>query len=601
MADVTTRMRVADYLSEQLVKNGVDTVFLLSGGGMMHLLDSVGRTKGLSYVCNHHEQAGTMAADAYSRVKSGLAASYATSGPGGTNTLTGILGAWVDSAPVLVVTGQSKVSQTIRGTKSEGLRQFGTFEVDIVPMVESVTKYAAFVSDAKDIRYHFERALHEATTGRPGPVLLDIPVDVQGAMIDPTELRGFTPPVASGAAKTEWVAELKAGLEKFKTAKKPLILAGHGVRTAGLARAFRTMIEAINVPVVTTQLATDLLPYDHPLYVGHPGMKGDRAGNFAVQGCDALLVLGSSLHVLTTGYELDRFSPNSFKIQIEPDAAILKREEVGVDVQVNADLREALEFIAPSRSKGAADTAVWRKHCLRLKTELAVMNEPHFREGEKPNYYDLIDALSSELKGDEIITADAGSAFYVVGQAFRVKKNQRVIVSGGLGTMGYALPAATGAAYADRAKNVFCVTGDGSLQTNIHELAVIRQTGVNVKIVVVNNDGYVSIRNTQKNFFGGFLVGTSPSSGVFLPKLEALAEAYELPYMKVEKAKDLKAAMATLANMEGPMICEVFTHADQEIIPTVTSKKRADGSMESKPLHDMYPFFDEAKVKDYLG
>lgn len=594
------KVRVADYISQKLLEHGVDTVFLLSGGGMMHLLDSVGRTKGLSYVCNHHEQAGAMAAESYARVKGGLAACYATSGPGATNLLTGIVGAWLDSAPVLFVTGQSKVTQTIRGTASEGLRQFGTFEVDIVPIVKSVTKYAAFISKPADVRYHVERAIYEAMSGRPGPVLLDVPVDIQGAMIEPEEQVGFSAPALEMDDSSKLSKPLLDALAVLKKAKRPLILAGHGVRAAGQAEAFRALLGRVAVPVVTTQLSTDLLPYDHPLYVGHPGMKGDRAGNFAIQMADALLILGSSLHVLTTGYELDRFSTKSFKIQIDPDQAVLDREQIGVNVKIKANLRDVLSVLLCLPEAQMEAPAKWIAHCQKLKSELTVRGEPHFREGEKPNYYDLIEALSVGLNGDEILTADAGSAFYVVGQAFRAKKDQRVIISGGLGTMGYALPAATGAAKADCRKNIICVTGDGSLQTNIHELAPIRHNNLNVKIVVVNNSGYVSIRNTQKNFFDGFLVGTSEASGVFLPKLELVAQAYGIPYMQVHKVSELAETVKVLSEASGPVICEVFTHADQEIIPTVTSARRADGSMESKPLHEMYPFFSAEKVQAYL-
>lgn len=591
------KIRVADYVSQTLVKHGADTVFLLSGGGMMHLMDSAGRTPGMKYICNHHEQAGAMAADAFARVKGSLAACYATSGPGGTNTITGLAGAWLDSAPVFFVSGQSKVSQTIRGTNAEGLRQFGTFEIDIVPVVSSLAKYSAFVGRAADIRYHMERAIYEAMTGRPGPVWLDIPVDVQGAMIDPSELKGFVPQVENQSRKDQ-SAELLAAMEKFKSAKRPLILAGHGIRTSGSAEKFRKTLETFKVPIVTTQLATDLLPYLHPLFVGHPGMKGDRAGNFAVQNADALLVLGSSLHVLTTGYELDKFSPKSFKIQIDPDPAILRREQVGVNVKVNLDVSAAIDAIAGSG--GFSAPSAWLEHCAMSKRELDVFNEPHFREGNKPNYYDIIESLSQVLNDDAIVTADAGSAFYTVGQAFKSKANQRVIISGGLGTMGYALPAATGAAAASPSSNVVCVTGDGSLQTNVHELAVIKQNNLNVKVVVINNDGYVSIRNTQKNFFGGFLVGTSRSSGVFIPKLDKIADAYGIGYIAIREVENLKKVLAEAMSVVGPLVIEIFTHADQEILPTVTSKKRDDGTMESKPIHDMYPFFEEKKMQRYL-
>ena len=594
------KVRVSDYIADHLEKLGCEACFLLSGGGMMHLLDSVSRKERLHYYCNHHEQAGAMAAEAYARRSGKLGVCYATSGPGGTNTITGIVGAWQDSSPVLFITGQSKVSQTIRGTKSEGLRQYGTFEVDIVPIVESITKYAAFIDDPRSIRFHLEKACYLAMSGRRGPVLLDIPVDVQGALIDPSELSGFTPPETDehGSATAKQFEEI---LAKLRSAKRPIILAGHGVRCSGSVEKFQALIERLQIPTVTTPLAADLLAYDNPLYIGHPGMKGDRPGNFAIQMADVLLVLGSSLHVTTTGYELNEFAPNCYKIFIDPDAKVLKREEVGVDLKIQSDLEPFISALTEAASKKAIEPQLaWIAHCQMLKRKLSPMNEPHgFRE-DSLNYYDLIDQLSDRLDGTETITADAGSAFYVVGQAFRTKGHQRIIVSGALGTMGFAVPAATGSAIAAPNSTTICVTGDGSLQTNIHELATIHHNKLNVKMFIVNNDGYVSIRNTQNNFFAGHLAGTSRSSGVTFPDLRKIADAYSIPYFSAKTPAELRAAMDQTLQTKGPVICEVFTPPNQQILPTVSSARMPDGSMKSKPIHDMFPFMSETELKSYM-
>jgi acetolactate synthase-1/2/3 large subunit len=593
------KMRVADFVAQFLDKSGVGHVFMLAGGGMMHLVDAAGRRKNLKCVSNHHEQASALSAESYAKIKGTLGVCYATSGPGATNTVTGIVECWQDSAPVLFVTGQSKLSQTIRGSKLFGLRQFGTFEVDIIPIVQSITKYAVFLDDPNTIRYHLEKACHLALTGRPGPVLIDIPVDVQGSIIETAALEKFTLPQNSESVPN--VEVIDKIIHRIKNAKRPLILAGHGIRSANCVQEFRSMVKSINVPVATTPLATDLLAYDNPLYVGHPGMKGDRAGNLAVQCADVILSLGCSLHVLTTGYQLDKFAPQAYKIQVEMDPDILRRENVGVTEKVPCGIHPFLKGIMEQwkNTKGSISVK-WEQRCRLWKQELSVFNEPHQHRGGKINYYDLIRVLNDLTVGDETIVTDAGSAFYVVGQAFHTKKNQRVISSGSLGAMGHALPFAIGTGFARPGKKTICVTGDGSFQTNIQELATLKHHNLNVALFVVNNNGYISIRNTQKNFFNSFFVGTGPTDGISFPDLKKISLAYGIRYLKVEKPGELKKTITEALRFKGPVLCEVLTSQDQEIIPTVSSIKRKDGSMESKPLHDMFPFFSTEKLKNLM-
>jgi acetolactate synthase-1/2/3 large subunit len=596
-------VRVSDYIVKHLESIGVDKVFLLSGGGMMHLLDAVSRSEKIQYICNHHEQASGMAADAYARVSGKLGVCFATSGPGGTNTLTAVVGAYQDSSPVLFVTGQSKVSQTIEGTNLQGLRQFGTFEVDVIPTVKSVTKYAAIVLKAEDIRYHLEKAIYLAMNGRPGSVFLDIPVDIQGAPVDPEEMKGFDPSEIGIPSLKIANDEIDNILSRIKKAKKPLILAGQGVRASSQIKKFRELVNKLQIPVVTTCFGNDVLEYNHHLFVGHPGMKGDRAGNFAVQTADFILTLGSSLHVTTTGYELDQFAPNAYKVLIDPDDMVHKREQLNLQKKIHCDLKtffnNTLNYI--EEKKLTFSTSPWNTLCTRWKDQLSVYKEPHAHVGSKINFYDFIEKLDIVCGDDDIIVSDAGSAFYIIGQAFRVKQNQRVISSGSLGAMGFALPASSGAAASSPSKQVICVTGDGSLQTNIHELAVIRKNNLNVKLFIVNNDGYVCIRNTQNNFFKGHLAGTSNDSGVFIPSTEKIAAAYELPYLKATEISELDSVISKALNTQGPVICEIFTPPNQEILPTVSSIKLENGSMKSKPLHDMYPFMSEEERNSYLA
>lgn len=590
------RMRVADYIAERLEGIGVRTIFLLSGGGMMHLLDAAACRKGLKIVCSHHEQASSFAAEAYARQSGGLGVCYATSGPGGTNTLTGVLHAWQDSSPVLFISGQCKVSETIRHTGLFGLRQFGTLEVDIVPIVQSVTKYAAFVDDPAKIRYHLEKAIHLATSGRPGPVFLDIPVNIQGAPIDPDMLEGYVPERHAPPAAPE--PEIAEALRLLSRAERPLLLAGHGIRCAGRAEAFRSFAERLNVPVVLTQMAKDLLPFDHPLFVGHPGIKGDRAGNFAIQRADVLLTLGASLHVTTTGYELDQFAPKAFKIQVDLDEPTLRREKVGVQRKIRCSVELFLE--TADLAARPVESSLWHAVCAGWKRDFAVSKEPHRREGDSINYYDLIESINDLTNGSETIVGDAGSAYYVIGQGLRVKGSQRVIVCGALGTMGYTVPAATGICSADPRVRVVGVTGDGSLQTNVHELAVLSCHRLNAKIFVVNNGGYVSIRNTQRNYFSGRIAGTDEGSGVKFPDLAKLCEAYSLPYVAARSRSGLRDAVARTLAAEGPVVCEVFALSDQAIIPTITSVRLENGSMRSRPLHDMFPLIEPSRLAAIL-
>lgn len=577
-------IRVADYIAQHLKDCGVSRVFLVSGGGMMHLVDAIGRA-GLPYMCCHHEQACGMAAEGYSRQSGTLGVCYATSGPGATNILTALVGAWQDSSPLLFLTGQSKRSQTIRLSSVAGLRQFGTFEVDIVPMVQSVTKYAHFLADPQSVRYHLEKAIHLATSGRPGPVLLDIPLDVQGAPVDPAGLSGFIAINDSAPPSADMIANV---LTRINRATQPVLLVGHGVRCAGSIPMLRELVGVLGIPVVTTQLAKDALPYEHPLFVGHCGPKGDRAGNFAVQSADFILSLGCSLQAQTVGYEPELFAPNAYKIQVDIDRPILSRGDVPVDLQVEADVTAFIEALLPGKV-GSDRWALWRDRCRRWKERYAVAKEPHNVQTPEINFYEFADVLSDCLTGTETIVTDAGSAFYVMGQAFKCRGDQRYLVSGAMGAMGYALPAAIGAAAASPAETVICVTGDGSLQTNIHELQTLSHYGLNVKLFIINNDGYASIRNTQKGFFAGKYVGASRDSGVSIPPLDKIAEAFGLRYIGIDTRESMRGLISRALETPGPLVIGIRAQVNQVIIPTVSSVQLPNGSMRSNPLHRMSP------------
>jgi acetolactate synthase I/II/III large subunit len=591
------KVRVSDYIAHFLSNvHGVRHVFLLSGGGMMHLLDAISRTPDLRYICHHHEQAAAMAAEGYSRQSGELGVCLATSGPGATNLVTGIAGAWIDSTPLLFLTGQSKRAQSIRGTGAKNSRQIGVFEVDIVSVVEPITKYSVFVNDPQMIRFHLEKAVWLASTGRPGPVLLDLPLDVQGAEIDESSLTPFLPPPPEklGPEKVGTEVDFSEVIEACKQAERPLLLAGHGVRASGAVDLFRRFVKALNIPTVTTQLALDILPYDDARFIGHPGMKGDRPANFAVQKSDLILVLGSSLHPLTTGYERERFAPSAKKIWIDPDLGRTERVFLTNTENLTASVPDFLErgMEILSTSEGIKPSQ-WHEQCRAWKSQLGIDTEQRPAPLRGTDYYSFLQILDESARGDETLVTDAGSAFYIVGQAFKSKKDQRAIISGGLGAMGYALPASTGAALARRKNEsngaVLCITGDGSFQTNLHELSNLVLHDLPVKVFVFNSHGYASIRHTQNIYFQGNHAGVDPQTGVHSADFGFIAKAYGIRFQRWEKKEDVARGLKEVLSRTGPDLIEIEAPLEQEIIPQVLSYREEKGTLRSHSLEEMSP------------
>lgn len=581
------KVKVSDVVRKFFEEKGVHHAFVLSGGMMMHLLDSLSKSKTIRYICNHHEQASAIGAEAYARETGQIGVCYATSGPGATNTITGVAGAWLDSSPLMVITGQSRKDLTVRGTGVPDLRMVGNFEVNIVDIAKPITKYSVFVDDPAQILFHLQKAFYLATSGRPGPVLLDIPLDVQGATVEESTLAQFTPPEVEKLDLRDPISQLVA---RLKSSKQPLILAGHGIRVAQQTQAFKELAARLGVPVVTTQLANDLLPYDHNLYVGHVGLRGDRAGNFAVQSCDFLLVIGSSLHITTTGYDLKQFAPQAYKVVVDVDEAQLCRNHIDASLQIKSDVASFISNLSHQLVDfNASEKRDWANLCSRWKQSFPISKEPHPTQNDEINTYHLIDVLSDVLEGNETIITDAGSLYYIVGQALRVKGNQRVIVSGGFGAMGYALPAAIGASVAAPSKRIVCITGDGSLQTNVQELATLAYHKLNCLIIVLNNNGYASIRNTQTTFCDGNIAASSESTGVSFPNWEKIAGAYGLNYAKESRFSKIRDFLASVVHAQGPILCEIVIPTIVHMLPAVTSEKLPNGSFRSNRLHEMSP------------
>jgi acetolactate synthase-1/2/3 large subunit len=577
-------MRVADYLMSRLADAGAAHVFLLPGGGAMYLNDALVCEKRLTPIPCHHEQACGIAAEAWGRVRETFGVCMVTTGPGATNVITPVAGAWIESIPMLVISGQVKRPDRLAGRP---LRQGGVQEVDIVPMVKTITKYAVTVDDPKQIRYHLERALFEMKDGRNGPVWLDIPLDVQAAPINPDELPGFTPDATPATALNTLAGEVMAMIGK---AERPLLLAGHGVRLSGAAKAFTALAERLQVPVATTWNALDLLPWEHPLCAGRPGVVALRGANFAVQNCDLLISIGCRLDNIITAYNPRGFARGARKVVIDVDANEIAKLDMDIALSVTADARDFIETLSrvaiPSERK---DTALWIKRCVDWKRRYPVNDGQPFPERGPVNHYHFVSALSDAIPPETLVsTGSSGLAVEVFYTVFRNKPGQRVFLTSGLGSMGYGLPAAIGACLANGGKPMVAVESDGSLQLNLQELATLAAQKLPITLIIMNNGGYASIRNTQRNYFAGRYVGTGPEVGLMLPDLEKVASTYGLPFLRISNAEDLPALAEALQRPTLRLI-EVMLTPNETLSPKVAALPQADGSMLSMPLEDMSP------------
>lgn len=599
MSELYESMRVADYLMNAIAQAGVQHVFLLPGGGAMHLVDALGQCKALDYVPNHHEQASAIAAEAYGRITENLGVALVTTGPGATNAITAVAGAWVESTPLLVISGQVKRADLVG---ESGLRQNGVQEIGIVRMVESVTKYAVVVDDPETIRFHVEKALHLARNGRQGPVWLDVPLDVQASRIVPDRLPGFfeTQTIAPLPPADDIDMGLAETLRLLAGAKRPLLLAGHGIRLAGAADRFAECVEAFGIPVVTTWNAMDLLPHDHPLNVGKPGVVALRAPNFAIQNCDLLISVGCRLDKVITAYNPQGFARGAAKVVVDIDPAELRKLELGGEVvRVCADGGAFLAALAARREAlKTPDWSGWRQRCQDWKVRYRLLEGQRFPTHGTISHYHLVDALSEALPEHcTIATGSSGlgvEAFYT---AFRNKRGQRVFLTSGFGAMGYGLPAAIGACIARGREKTILVESDGSLQLNLQEFGTIAGQRLPIIVFVMNNDGYASIRNTQRNYFDGRYVASSRDSGLHMPAAQDVARAYGIPAMQIRDAAELASGLAQALSQPGPLVCEVLLQPDESLWPKVAAIPQENGSMLSMPLEDMSPLLPLAQLE----
>lgn len=595
-------MRVADYVTEALANHGISHVFLVTGGGAMHLNDAFGRNRQLNYVCCHHEQACAIAAESYGRLLGRPAALNVTTGPGGVNAMNGVYGAYVDSVPMVVVSGQVK-RETLARNYPLPLRQLGDQEVDIVRMVEPITKYAVVVQNPADIRYEMERAIHLANSGRPGPVWIDIPIDVQAAPIDPTTLRGFDPTgddAALAAVEAETglmtgatlATQLDEIVARLAAAKRPVVLAGAGVRLSGMHEAFLAAIDRMGIPVTSGWNAHDVIWDDHPLYVGRPGTVGDRPGNFAVQNADFVLILGSRLNIRQISYNWKSFARAAYKVMVDIDSAELRKPTLTIDQPVHADLREFLPGLIAKLGDWQipADHTGYLEWCRARHARYPTVLPEYWEASGVVNPYCFADSLFRQLQEDEIVVTADGTACVVTFQAAALKRGQRLYTNSGCASMGYDLPAAIGAWHAARPDRLVCIAGDGSIMMNLQELQTIGGQKLPIKIFILNNNGYHSIRQTQQAYFPDNVVGCGPESGLTFPDFLELAKAFGIPARRCSDHADLEAAIQETLQAAGPQICEIILDPKQAFAPKLASRRLEDGSMVSSPLEDLAPF-----------
>jgi len=594
-------LRVADYIAACLAAHGVKHVFMVTGGGAMHLNDGLSRNKDLHAVCLHHEQACAMAAEAYCRLSGTLAAVNVTTGPGGINALNGVHGAYTDSIGMVVISGQVK-RETMVGSYDLPLRQLGDQEADIVQMVQGITKFATVLREPEDVRYVMEKALHLAGSGRPGPVWIDVPVDVQGASIDPASLRSYVPApddALAGDALRKLVAQVAATLAQ---AKRPVIMPGTGVRIAGAHDAFMHLVEHLNFPVATAFNAHDVLADDHPCYAGRPGTVGDRAGNFAVQNADCVLILGCRLNIRQISYNWESFAPNATRIMVDVDAAELAKPTLQIELPVHADLKVFLPMLLEEMTNYKASSAQleYLTWCQARRTRYPVVLPEYADDTRGVNPYIFAEKLFAALGEHDVIATANATACVTTFQAAKLQDGQRMFSNSGSASMGYDLPAAIGAAYAAPDRRIICLAGDGSIMMNLQELQSIIAQRLNIKIFLLNNAGYSSIRQTQTAYFSDNMFGCDPASGVSFPDFQRIASAFGFPVRRVATHAELAAALDASLHVTGPQFCEVMLDQAQNFAPKLSSRKLEDGRMVSSPLHDMAPFLSREELAENM-
>lgn len=598
------KIRLADYVADFLVDHGITDVFSVVGGGAMHLNDALGHNIGLKVTYNHHEQACAIAAEAYARLDNKIAAVCVTTGPGGTNALTGVVGGWLDSIPMFIISGQVRYDTTARYAlqfTESPLRSMGDQEYDIVKSVEPMTKYATMIEEPKQIRYALEKGWHLAVTGRPGPVWIDIPVDYQGCFIETDDLEAYDPAEDDKRLPPDVSDEtIQMVLEKIRNAKRPVFHAGYGIRLSGGYKAFRSVAEKLNIPIVTYWNAVDLIEDEHSLYCGRAGNMGDRPGNWAIQNADLILAVGTRISIRQVGYNWQTWARAAEVIMVDIDQAELKKPTLHIEIPVWADARDFLERLDKTAESQVYKDGFWLETCQRWKKEYPAVLPRHWKEnGKTANVYAFIRYLSSRLPENSLTAVSNGACCVVGNQAYVIQKGSRMANNSAIASMGYGLPAAIGTCIGGGRSNTICLEGDGSIMMNLQELQTILTNKLPIKIFLINNNGYHSIRITQTNLFSEHSkVGIGPESkDLSFPEFRKIAEAFGYPYYSAHSNGEMKCVVDEVLELEGSVFCEIFTDSQQVWEPKSSTKRLQDGSLISPPLEDLAPFLPREELE----
>lgn len=589
-------MRLADFVIDFLEQKKIDTIFTVSGGGSIFLCDAMHKAKKLKYVSCHHEQAVSFAAESYSRIKNKPGAAIITTGPGGTNCTTGVACCWIDSVPTMFISGQVYLNQTIGNS---GLRQIGVQEFDIVSMIKSTTKYAEIVKDPKLIKYHLEKAYHLSMEGRPGPVWLDIPANIQNANINPKELKGFK--VKKINKKNQKLNnKIKKVASMIAMSERPVLHLGQGVKIAGAQNYLRKLIDKFNIPFALTWNASDLMESSHKSYIGRPGAFSERGTNFIIQNCDLHIAIGTRLPFMVTGYNAKDFARKAKKVMVDIDKNEVEKSNVNLDEKICCDsklfLKKLLQYV-PKKINLSND---WINYCKNVRKKYPIVLDKFRKQKKTINSYVFIESLSDLLKNDDVVVTDMGLSFVGTHQAFKVKRGQKVFTNSGHAPMGWGLPAAIGACYASKKKRVICITGEGGLQMNIQEFATVMHNNLPIKTFIYNNGGYLTIKQTQQLGFNSRIMGSNKKTGLSFPNYKKIAESHNIRYLKIYNNKNLKTKIQNILSNNKPVICELIIDHNQEQMPKAINKRMPDGKSVPTKYEDMYPFLSSKELEENM-
>lgn len=588
-------MNVSEYILNFFSDKGVDTTFMITGGQAMWLNDAVGKNKSYNIICHHHEQAAAMSADAYGRIKNKPAIVMVTAGPGSVNALNGVVGGWTDSSPMIIISGQSALS-FVQYQEKTGIRQHGIQGINIKPLVQGITKYFITIDNIHKLKYYLEKAYHICTSGRPGPVWIDVPLDIQRMSVDNISQEDYTPDETATLSRISLRNAVNSLLERLQQSKRPVFLAGQGVSLSNARKEFRQLTAALRIPVITSRLGIDLLESDNQLYVGRPGNYGERSANIALQNSDLIISIGCRLSSATVGYAPEKFGRNAYKFVVDIDKKELDKPGVKIDYKVECDCKVFIQELAEKINEVSLPKyAEWISLCNQWKVNYPVM-QPKYEQEFPINSYYFVHKLSEMADSNSMILVDTGSCFHVACQTWKIKQGQKFLTTGGLSSMGYWC-AAIGACMANNRKSTIVITGDGSLQMNIQEFATIRANNLPIKVFVLDNNGYLLIRNTQHNFMEDRFIGESPSTGVWCPDSIKIAQAYDIKSVEIRTPEEMNEKIDEVLSCDEPVICKVITQEWQILQPRISSEKMPDGTLVAHEYEDMFPFLSREEMK----